>query len=78
MNFARAVGYKKITLWTQRILLAAHHLYQKEGFHLVEEKPNLQFGRDLVSQTWELDLTERSFGRAAGQTDGTTDPTTGT
>jgi hypothetical protein len=58
VNFARAVGYKKITLWTQSILLAAHHVYQKVGFRLVEERANFMFGRDLVSQTWELDLTE--------------------
>jgi len=58
VNFARAVGYKKITLWTQSILVAAHHIYQKAGFHLVEEKANFQFGKDLMSQTWELDLTQ--------------------
>jgi DNA-binding MarR family transcriptional regulator/GNAT superfamily N-acetyltransferase len=57
VNFARAVGYKKITLWTQSILLAARHVYQKAGFRLVEERANLMFGRDLISQTWELDLT---------------------
>jgi DNA-binding MarR family transcriptional regulator/GNAT superfamily N-acetyltransferase len=56
VNFARAVGYKKITLWTQSILVAAHHVYQKAGFRLVEERRNLMFGRDLVSQTWELEL----------------------
>jgi GNAT superfamily N-acetyltransferase len=35
--YARAVGYKKITLRTQTILTAAHHIYQKAGFGLVEE-----------------------------------------
>jgi DNA-binding MarR family transcriptional regulator/GNAT superfamily N-acetyltransferase len=58
INFARAVGYKKITLWTQNILVSARHLYQKAGFRLVEEKANFQFGKDLISQTWDLDLTE--------------------
>jgi DNA-binding MarR family transcriptional regulator/GNAT superfamily N-acetyltransferase len=58
MNFARSVGYKKITLWTQSILTAARHVYQNAGFRLVEEKANFQFGKDLRSQTWELDLTE--------------------
>lgn len=57
VNFARAVGYKKITLWTQSILVAARHIYQKFGFRLVEGQANRKFGRDLVSQTWELDLT---------------------
>jgi GNAT superfamily N-acetyltransferase len=58
VSFARSVGYKKITLWTQSILAAARHVYQKAGFRLVEEKANFQFGKDLRSQTWELDLTE--------------------
>jgi GNAT superfamily N-acetyltransferase len=58
VSFARAVGYKKITLWTQSILAAARHVYQKAGFHLVEERANFQFGKNLMSQTWELDLTE--------------------
>jgi DNA-binding MarR family transcriptional regulator/GNAT superfamily N-acetyltransferase len=58
VNFARAVGYKKITLWTQSILVAARRVYQKAGFRLVEEKANFQFGHNLLSQTWELDLTE--------------------
>jgi GNAT superfamily N-acetyltransferase len=62
VNFASSVGYKKITLWTQSILVAARRIYQKAGFCLVEEKANRQFGKDLVSQTWELDLTEN--GRA--------------
>jgi DNA-binding MarR family transcriptional regulator/GNAT superfamily N-acetyltransferase len=59
VNFARSVGYKKITLWTQSILVAARHIYQKAGFLLVEEGANHEFGKDLLSQTWELDLTER-------------------
>jgi DNA-binding MarR family transcriptional regulator/GNAT superfamily N-acetyltransferase len=58
VSFARSVGYKKITLWTQSILTAARHVYQKAGFRLVEEQANFKFGRDLVSQTWELDLAE--------------------
>ena len=60
VNFARAVGYKKIALWTQSILVAARHIYQKAGFRLVEEQANFKFGKDLVSQTWELDLTEEA------------------
>ena len=57
VNFARAVGYKKITLWTQSILVSARRIYQNAGFRLVEEQSNVKFGRDLVSQTWELDLS---------------------
>jgi DNA-binding MarR family transcriptional regulator/GNAT superfamily N-acetyltransferase len=68
VNFASSVGHKKITLWTQSILTAARHIYQKAGFRLVEEKANRQFGKDLLSQTWELDLIERGVGRVAGGT----------
>src|SRR5258706_11323897 len=67
VNFASSVGYKKITLWTQSILAAARHIYQKAGFRLVEEQANRQFGKDLLSQTWELDLTESGVGRVAGR-----------
>jgi len=56
IQFAREVGYRKITLWTQSILTGAHRIYQSAGFHLVREEPHHSFGKDLVGQTWEMDL----------------------
>jgi DNA-binding MarR family transcriptional regulator/GNAT superfamily N-acetyltransferase len=54
--FARAAGYARITLWTQSILKSAHRIYQSAGFHLEHEEPHHSFGKDLVGQTWELEL----------------------
>lgn len=54
--FARACGYKKMTLWTQSILRAAHHIYQHAGFRIVAEEPHHSFGAELLGQTWELEL----------------------
>jgi DNA-binding MarR family transcriptional regulator/N-acetylglutamate synthase-like GNAT family acetyltransferase len=56
LALARAVGYRKITLWTNDILGAARHLYEEIGFRLVKEEQHHSFGKDLVGQYWELDL----------------------
>lgn len=56
IRFARAAGYRKITLWTQSILTAAHRIYQAAGFRLVREEAHHSFGKDLTGQTWEMDL----------------------
>ncbi len=56
MRFARQVEYKKITLWTNSVLLAARSLYQKAGYQLVKSETHHSFGHDLVGETWELEL----------------------
>ncbi len=56
VQFAREAGYKKIVLWTQSDLPAARHLYQQAGFQLLEQKPHHSWGRDLISEIWELKL----------------------
>jgi DNA-binding MarR family transcriptional regulator/GNAT superfamily N-acetyltransferase len=48
IRFAREAGYRKITLWTNRILLAARRIYEREGFRLVSIKGDFE--------TWELRL----------------------
>jgi DNA-binding MarR family transcriptional regulator/GNAT superfamily N-acetyltransferase len=56
LSFARAGGYRKVTLWTNAQLHAARRIYQRAGFRLVEEQRHHSFGHDQVSQTWELEL----------------------
>jgi len=56
VRFARSAGYGKITLWTQSVLTSAHRVYQAAGFSLVREEKHHSFGKDLVGQTWEMDL----------------------
>jgi DNA-binding MarR family transcriptional regulator/GNAT superfamily N-acetyltransferase len=58
VRFASEAGYRKITLWTQNDLYAARHLYRQAGFRLTHKEPHHSFGKDLVAETWDLDLSE--------------------
>ncbi|MGE0812619.1 MAG: GNAT family N-acetyltransferase [Vicinamibacterales bacterium] len=58
--FARRAGYRKITLWTNDILDAARHIYEKAGFERVAvSAPEVAFGKAQVFETWELNLEAR-------------------
>jgi DNA-binding MarR family transcriptional regulator/GNAT superfamily N-acetyltransferase len=54
--FARAKGYRHITLWTQSILLGARHIYKSAGFRCIGSKPHEGWGSPLLGETWQLDL----------------------
>src|SRR5262249_49063435 len=62
VRFARQVGYRKITLWTNSVLLAARHIYRAAGFRLVHRERYRDFGHALVGETWELTLWTECFG----------------
>lgn len=56
LDFARAAGYRRITLWTNDVLASARRIYQATGFELVEQEPHHSFGHNLVGQNWAKDL----------------------
>jgi DNA-binding MarR family transcriptional regulator/GNAT superfamily N-acetyltransferase len=54
--FARQAGYRRITLWTNDILIAARGIYRAAGFRLVASQPHSDFGPPMVGEEWERDL----------------------
>ena len=54
--FARAAGYRRITLWTNDVLVAARGIYQAAGFLPVASKPHSDFGPAMVGEDWDLAL----------------------
>lgn len=56
LAFARAAGYRRITLWTNDVLVAARRIYQQAGFQLVRSEPHRMFGPAIVGEDWDLTL----------------------
>ncbi|MGX9791933.1 bifunctional helix-turn-helix transcriptional regulator/GNAT family N-acetyltransferase [Mycobacterium sp. MMS18-G62] len=56
LEFARRSSYKRITLWTNDVLLAARRIYERAGFRCDRREPHHSFGHDLVGEYWSRDL----------------------
>jgi DNA-binding MarR family transcriptional regulator/N-acetylglutamate synthase-like GNAT family acetyltransferase len=56
LTVARAGGYRRVTLWTNDVLVAARAIYRAEGFQLVASEPHSSFGPAMVGEDWELDF----------------------
>lgn len=56
MAFAREAGYRRMTLWTNDILIAARKLYAARGWVMTAAETVHQFGQDMISETWEVQL----------------------
>jgi GNAT superfamily N-acetyltransferase len=56
LAFARVAGYRRMTLWTNDVLVSARRIYQAAGFVLDRADEHHSFGRDLVGQTWSRPL----------------------
>ena len=56
LGFARAAGYRDLTLWTHESHVAAGRVYRRNGFALLASRPVHSFGADLVEETWQISL----------------------
>ncbi len=56
MDFCRWKRYPVVYLWTFEGLAAAHHLYKRHGFSLVEQHPGDQWGTTVTEQRFECRL----------------------
>ena len=56
IKFARAAGYKKMTLWTHSVLTAARAIYEKAGFTLTGSETRKSWSKDVVAEYWDLEL----------------------
>jgi len=56
LRFARHVGYKKITMWTESIHEHARDIFEDAGLRVMREIQHHRFGKDLTGQHWEMEL----------------------
>lgn len=56
VNFSRAKGYRRVTLWTHKELTAARAIYAKLGFVKTGEESHDDWHGKATSEFWDLDL----------------------
>ncbi|MFL6112068.1 MAG: GNAT family N-acetyltransferase [Catenulispora sp.] len=56
VDFARKVGYRRMTLYTVDGLTAAHRIYRDFGFEIAHSEAVEMWGHHLVEQEWTLDV----------------------
>ena len=56
VSFGREKGYKRIWLWTQENLTSARKIYAAQGFELIGSEPHKSFGKELISEYWQLEF----------------------
>src|SRR5262249_42034094 len=56
LRFAREARSRKVTLWTKSVLTAARRIYERMGFKLLQQEAHDTFGKELIGETWELEL----------------------
>ena len=56
LRFARRSGYRRITLWTNDVLVAARRIYERAAFRCDRREPHDSFGHELVGEYWSRDL----------------------
>lgn len=56
IRFARHVGYKKLTMWTESLHEHSRDLFEDAGLRIMREIQHHRFGKDLTGQHWEMDL----------------------
>jgi DNA-binding MarR family transcriptional regulator/ribosomal protein S18 acetylase RimI-like enzyme len=56
IGHARALGDRRVVLWTNHPLTGARRLYERRGFRLIAEEPHADWGVPLTGQVLALDL----------------------
>lgn len=57
LGYCQERGMERVFLWTVKDLEAARHLYEKYGFSPVETNEHFLWGRQIVEEKWERQMS---------------------